>query len=60
MKIFIVSAEDLLISKLIWIQDFQSGLQIEDIKSLLQYKNIDMPYIHLWIEKLKLNTFKLI
>ena len=33
MKVFIVSPEDLLISKLIWVQDFQSSLQIEDIKS---------------------------
>ena len=60
MKVFIVSPEDLLISKLIWIQDFQSNLQIEDIKSLIKYKSLDIAYVHFWIEKLKLNTFTLI
>lgn len=33
--VYVVSPEDLLISKLIWIQDFQSAVQIEDIKSLV-------------------------
>jgi hypothetical protein len=32
--IYVVSPEDLLISKLIWIQELQSSLQIEDIKNL--------------------------
>ena len=60
MEVYIVSAEDLLLSKLAWIQDFQSSLQIEDIKSLIQYKHIDMQYVLYWIKKLKLNTFDLI
>jgi len=60
MKVFIVSPEDLLISKLIWIQDFQSNLQIDDIKSLIKFKSLDIVYVHFWIEKLKLNTFTLI
>ena len=60
MHVYIVSAEDLLLSKLVWIQDFQSSLQIEDIKNLLQYKNIDMRYVSVWIKELKLNTFNLI
>jgi hypothetical protein len=34
LPIQIVSAEDLLLSKLIWIQEVQSSLQIEDIKNL--------------------------
>ncbi len=33
-EINIVSAEDLLISKLIWIQDWQTAVQMEDIKNL--------------------------
>ena len=60
MHVYIVSAEDLLLSKLIWIQELQSNLQIEDIRSLLQYKKIDIQYVVYWIEKLKLNTFNLI
>ncbi len=60
MKVFIVSAEDLLISKLIWIQDYQSNLQLEDIKALLHYKALDISYIKSWIKNLNLNTFNLI
>jgi hypothetical protein len=60
MQVFVVTPEDLLISKLIWIQDFQSALQIEDIKSLKQLPNIDLDYIKLWAKKLQLNTFNLI
>jgi len=59
MEVYIVSAEDLLLSKLIWIQDFQSNLQVEDIKNLATYKNIDMQYVAYWIKKLELNTFKI-
>jgi hypothetical protein len=60
MKMFIVSAEDLIISKLAWIQNFQSNLQIEDIKNLLQVENIELDYIQYWCKELKLNTFNLL
>jgi len=60
MEIFIVSPEDLLISKLIWIQDLQSHQQKDDIKSLLAMPNLDKPYIDRWLMELKLNTFGLI
>lgn len=59
-KIFVVSAEDLLLSKLIWIQDYQSPLQMEDIKSILSSGNLDLDYIREWITKLRLNTFNLL
>ena len=58
-NIYVVSPEDLLISKLIWIQDFQSAVQIEDIKSLLVADNLDWEYIARWIKQLKLRTFDL-
>lgn len=58
--IYVVSPEDLLISKLIWIQDLQSSLQIEDIKNLKTTENLDWNYINEWINKLKLNTFGLL
>ena len=58
--IYVVSPEDLLISKLIWIQDFQSALQIEDIKNLKAVEKLDWAYIKEWINKLKLNTFDLV
>lgn len=60
MKIYIVSPEDLLLSKLIWIQQLQSELQKEDIKRLCELKDLDWSYVTHWIGTLKLNTFDLI
>jgi len=57
MPIYVVSAEDLLLSKLIWIQELQSALQIQDIESLLQLETIDREYVSFWIKELNLNTF---
>ena len=58
--IFIVTAEDLLLSKLIWIQDLQSAIQMEDIKNIAELENLDWKYINKWIILLNLNTFNLI
>lgn len=60
MKIFFVSAEDLLLSKLIWIQELQSSIQAEDIRLLSELKELDWEYIKEWTGRLKLNTFDLI
>jgi hypothetical protein len=60
MPIYIVTAEDLLLSKLIWIQDLQSVIQIEDIKQLAALATVDWNYIREWIQKLNLNTFELL
>ena len=57
---FVISAEELLIIKLMWIQELQSAIQMEDIKTLLQVKNLDLNYMHHWIKELNLNTFNLI
>ena len=59
-NVWVVSAEDLIISKLIWIQEIQSGRQMEDIKLLLENPEIDRNYINLWINDLGLTTFNLI
>jgi hypothetical protein len=59
MNVFVVSPEDLLLSKLIWIQDFQSGIQMQDIKILSQKKDLEWEYIYSWINSLGLNTFNL-
>lgn len=56
---WIVSIEDLIISKIIWIQELQSEKQMEDIKSLLNNPTIDREYLKKWIITLNLNTFKL-
>ena len=58
--VYIVSAEDLLLSKLIWIQQFQSAIQMEDIKNLCQLDTLDWEYMQEWVKKLKLNTFNLL
>ncbi|MEO6228683.1 MAG: hypothetical protein ABJB11_12750 [Ferruginibacter sp.] len=57
MKIYLVSPEDLILSKLIWIQEIQSGLQQEDLRILQGINDLDWNYIDKWITILKLNTF---
>ncbi len=59
-SVFVVSAEDLLLSKLIWIQQIQSNVQMDDIKNLALIENLDWSYIYTWLEHLKLNTFGLV
>ena len=60
MQINLVTPEDLIISKIAWIQKVQSDIQKEDIKILLTIKNIDIQYIRKWIATLNLNTFGLL
>lgn len=57
--VWMVSTEDLIISKIDWIQQLQSDRQINDIKMLLTLPEIDREYIFSWCEKLKLDTFNL-
>ena len=52
----IVRAEDLIISKLIWMKDTGSELQKRDLYNLLNQKT-DREYLNTWIEKLKLQDF---
>lgn len=59
MQLYIVTKEDLLISKLIWIQELQSSIQAEDIKLLASLEGLDRAYIRHWVASLKLNTFDL-
>lgn len=59
-KIMVVSTEDLIISKIIWIQQFDSSIQKEDLRILLELKEIDMNYISEWVNELKLDTFGLL
>ena len=59
-EVWIVSPEDLIISKIVWIQQLQSEKQINDIQNLLTIRNLDTNYIKTWCDKLSLNTYKLI
>ncbi len=58
--VWMVSVEDLIISKIEWIQIYQSDKQIQDIKNLLTNPNINVNYIRNWCKKLKLETYNLI
>lgn len=54
-EIFIVSPEDLVLSKLEWAKESLSEIQINDIKNLLKnVKNIDYDYIEKWVAELGL------
>lgn len=54
-KISIVSAEDLIISKLYWAKDSMSEMQIRDVKNLLKtVSGIDSGYMAKWINTLGL------
>ena len=59
-KIYIVSPEDLLLSKIIWAQESQSSIQLDDIMLLSSLDTLDKQYINRWIEALNLNTFGLL
>ena len=59
---WVTSVEDLILSKLIWIQELESGIQKKDIQNLLNETEepLDMEYIKSWINKLNLKTYNLI
>jgi hypothetical protein len=58
---YVISAEDLVIAKLIWIQELFSEQQTIDISNLLtQQPTIDRVYIRDWVDKLNLNDFGLL
>jgi len=55
--VFIVSPEDLILSKLDWAKDSRSEMQLGDVKNLIrQVKNLDIPYIEKWVRSLGLET----
>jgi hypothetical protein len=58
--IYVVSPEDLLLSKLLWIQELQSNIQKDDIKNLCQINSLEWEYINFWVSRLKINTFGLL
>ena len=52
---FIVSKEDLIISKLAWAKDSHSEVQLSDVKNLLA-TGYDAAYLQRWTRELGLNT----
>jgi hypothetical protein len=50
---WMVSPEDLLLSKLLWAKDSRSELQLSDVKHLINAQSLlDWPYIDRWAEEL--------
>lgn len=53
--IWLVSAEDLVISKLLWAKENHSEMQLKDVANLMEtVDNLDSKYIDNWIRKLDL------
>ncbi|TET52400.1 MAG: hypothetical protein E3J58_00100 [Actinomycetota bacterium] len=55
-QVFIVSIEDLIISKLLWARDSHSELQIRDISNLLK-EEVDKKYVDKWVNELGIDNF---
>ena len=60
MELWVISLDDLIIAKIIWIQQSQSERQILDIENLLLNPDKNMNYIKGWCNKLNLRTFNLL
>jgi hypothetical protein len=58
--LWIIRLEDLVISKLKWIQVLESEKQKNDIVNLLDVFYIDMEYITDWCKRLNLKTYQLL
>jgi len=59
-ELWVIRLEDLIIAKIIWIQDYQSEKQILDIENLLLNPDKDMNYIKEWCNNLNLRTLNLL
>jgi predicted nucleotidyltransferase len=56
LEVFIVSIEDLIISKLLWSKESRSDTQKNDIMNLLKEK-IDLQYLTKWLKRLNILEF---
>ncbi|WP_375443439.1 nucleotidyl transferase AbiEii/AbiGii toxin family protein [uncultured Fibrella sp.] len=57
---WVISPEDLILSKIQWIQQLESERQKEDIRQLLDFSGLNMTYVTSWVDFLKLNTYNLL
>jgi predicted nucleotidyltransferase len=58
-ELWVVSLEDLILSKLKWMQDSESERQKLDIQSLVEDNEVDWEYIQKWVTALNLKTYNL-
>lgn len=58
---WVISPEDLVLAKLIWIQDLFSERQLDDVRNILRdYKSLDRLYITNWVARMRLNDFNIL
>ena len=57
-KVYFISPEDLILSKLQWYQQTQSTRHLEDIESILKISKVDLKYVKRWAAKQ--NTIKIL
>jgi predicted nucleotidyltransferase len=56
-RLWVVSAEDLILSKLDWARDSRSELQLRDVKNVIRAQpGLDWPYIETWSARLGLEA----
>ena len=56
-RVFIVSPEDLILSKLDWAKESRSQMQLDDVRNLFRsVQGLDTEYLNRWIERLELAT----
>lgn len=53
MEMFLISIEDLILSKLLWAKNSHSEIQLKDVRNLLQQKP-DIKYIEQWIRRMEI------
>jgi hypothetical protein len=55
--VYIVSPEDLILSKLDWAKESRSQMQLDDVPNLLRsVQGLDTEYLHQWADRLGLTT----
>lgn len=59
-ELWVIEISDLIIAKIIWIQEYQSERQLFDIEHLLLNPEKNIEYIKKWCSKLNLKTFNLL
>ena len=56
-EIWIVAPEDLILSKLEWVKDSRSELQLEDVRNLLlSVPDLDKDYLARWADRLGIGS----
>lgn len=57
-NLFLISLEDLILSKLLWAKDSRSELQLNDVKNLTTFdrEGLDLAYLENWADTLSVKT----